>query len=182
MKPVSPDLTAAVRAGSSHMVYLAKIDHPTGMVYLNSGVLPVEWDGETYVALGKMGAVTGISQSMDGKSQEVVMSMAAPLLDDTAQDIISESVAGREAFIWQSFLTPEWQVIPDPIQLANITMDGLEVAIDEGGSQTLQIRGYMTQFAARRVMPVYYSNEAQQDEFPGDTGMDRMAELADKVI
>jgi hypothetical protein len=169
-------------SGGMNTVYLAEIDHPAGITRLNSGVTPVERGGQIFKALGKMGTVSGITQRMDGRSQEVVMSLASPTLDDDSEDIISQSVAGRFAFVWQAFLTPEWQIIGEPIQLANITMDSQEVSVDDSGNQVFQIKGYMTQFAARRVMPVYYSNETQQAEFPGDTGMDRIASLADKVI
>lgn len=182
MKPVHPDLRAAIMGGGMNTVYLAEIDHPAGVTRLNSGVTPITWNGNVFSALGKMGSVSGITQSMDSRSQEVVLSLASPTLDEDSEDIISQSVAGRFAFVWQAFLTPEWQVIGDPVQLANITMDSQEVAVDDGGNQVFQIKGYMTQFAARRVMPVYYSNETQQAEFPGDTGMDRIAALADKVI
>lgn len=182
MKTVSPDLYAAIMARSCRTVYLAEIDHPTGVVRLNSGVLPVTWGGNTFVALGKMGAVQGMAQSMDGRSQEVTLLMAAPALDDDAQDIVSQPVSGRTAKVWQAFLNDDWTVIGSPIVMADITMDGLEVTADEGGMQVLSIKGYMTQYAARRVMPVFYSNESQQAEFPGDTGFDRMAGLADKIV
>jgi hypothetical protein len=182
MKDVSPELRAAILGANCNTVYLCEIDHPTGIVRLNSGVLPVVWGGYTFKALGVLGSVTGLTQSMSPQSQEVVLSLASPMLDDDSSNIISQSVAGRFAFVWQSFLTPEWKPISDGIQLANITMDSLDVSIEESGQQALQIKGYMTQFAARRVMPVYYSNENQQARFPGDTGFDRMAELADKAI
>lgn len=182
MRDVSPELRAAILSSSCNTVYLCEIDHPTGVVRLNSGVLPVVWNGDTFKAMGKLGSVSGITQSMSAQSQEVIMTLASPVLDADSANIISQSVAGRFAFIWQAFLTPEWKIIGEPIQLANITMDGIDISIDESGHQALQIKGYMTQFAARRVMPVYYSNETQQARFPGDTGFDRMAELADKAI
>jgi hypothetical protein len=182
MKSVSPAMKAALLGGAVRTVYLCQIDHPTGMVYLNSGILPVTWNGQQWTALGTLGTITGMAQSRDAKSQQVTLTLAAPQLDAVAQDIISQSVAGRQAWVWQAFFTEDWQVIADPLLMADVTMDSLEVVIDDGGRQSLQIQGFMTQFAARRVMPVYYSNEEQQARFPGDTGMDRIAELADKVI
>lgn len=182
MKVLDAELRAVILPASSNTVYMAAIDHPTGMVRVNSGVLPVVWNGDTYLGLGKMGAVQGISQSMDNRSQEVTILMAAPLLDDDAQDIVSQPVRGRGATIWQAFLDDGWNVIGEPIELADITMDGLEVVAGDDGNQVLQIKGYMTQYAARRVMPVFYSNETQQAEFPGDTGFDRLAALADKIV
>jgi hypothetical protein len=182
MKNVLPELRQAILSPSQTMVDLCEIDHPAGIVRLNSGVLPVVWGGDTFIALGKLGAITGITQSMDSRSQEVVLSMASPTLDETAQQIVSMPVAGRFAWVWRAFLRSDWTVIGEPIQLANITMDALEVVIDESGQQSLQIKGFMTQFAARRVKTVYYSNETQISRFPGDTGLDRMAGLADKEL
>jgi hypothetical protein len=182
MKSLHPDLKAAIRSPSTQTVYLAEIDHPAGVGRYNSGVTSVMWGSDEFKALGKMGAVTGIKQTMAGRSQEVMIALASPKLDTESADIIAQSVTGHFAFVWQAFLTPEWQIIGEPIQLANITLDSQEVAVEESGAHVYQIKGYMTQFAARRSMPVYYSNETQQDDFPGDTGMDRMAELADKSI
>jgi hypothetical protein len=181
MKQVSAAVRAEILAPSTRMCDLAQIDHPSGMIYLCSGIMPVTWGALTFKSAGTMGSVSGIGQTVEARSQEVRLSLASPSFDTDALAIIGQPVQGRQAFIWRAFLTPDWQVIPDPIQLANITLDSVEFA-EGDGKQVLNLVGYMTQYAARRSMTVYHSNETQQARFPGDTGFDRMVALADKIV
>lgn len=186
MKKTSPMLKSILLGRGCNTVYLCEIDHPAGVVRLNSGVNSVFWGDDEFIALGKMGNITGLTQSMDMKSQEVTLSMAAPIMSDAAQQLLTQPVKGRLAFVWQAFLDDDWRVIEgipdDVIQLANITLDSVDVSIDESNVHVLSLKGYMTQHSARRAATVYYSNEWQQSRFPGDTGLDRMASLADKVV
>lgn len=181
MRDVSPDVLAELLSPSFRTVQILELDHPAGMVRVNSSLQNIDWNGNTFVALGKMGRVSGVKSTTAIRTQEVSIDMVGPLMDaDSLAIAQDENIQGRTAALRQAFLTTNGQVIEAPIFIADITMDVASVS-ESDGNQTLQISGYLTMFAARNGKAINYSNERQQARFPGDTGFDRLAGLADKV-
>ncbi len=182
MRSVTPQVLAEILSPSFRTLQLLELDHPAGLIRVNSGIKSIDWNGNTFVALGKMGRISGVKSSTAFRTQECMIELVGPLMDADSLAIAQDpNIQGRRATLWQAFFTANWEVIPDPLLIADITMDTVQVN-ESGGNQVLQITGYLTMFAARKGKAVHWSNERAQDKFPGDTGFDRMASLADKVV
>lgn len=181
MKTVTDGVRAEILSTSCRFVDMVEIDHPSGVVRLCNGVIPVWWNGNKFTAMGTLGRVTGIGYTTDLRAQEVTFEMAGPVLDVESLAVISQPVAGRLAAVYRAFLTPENQVIAEPVKLADVTLDTADIKAGDG-QHTVVLMGHQTMAGAGRGMSVYYSNERQQTDFAGDTGFDQMANLADKKV
>lgn len=182
MKTLTPELEAALESGSLKVVVLAEIDHPAGFVRLHSGIGSLVFDGNTFTGAGALGSIEGIGETAELRTTETRYSLVAPQLDDDAMAIVLQSPRGRAIKAWLALLDTDWNVI-DAIQLDHSIIENIESEVGDDGIQVLSLPATSAIFDFIRAISTAITNEAQQNDFPGDTGFDRMpTEVADKEL
>lgn len=183
MKTLTPDFAAALEGGSLKLGVLVEIDHPAGFVRLWSGIGSLAWNGNSFKGVGALGKIEGIGETTDIRTTETRYALIAPALDDDAKAIVMQSPRGRSVKAWAALLDDNWAVIPEPIQLDHSLIENIESSVGADGIQVLSLPATSAIFDFIRPSGAAITNEAQQTEFPGDTGFDRMpTEVADKEL
>jgi hypothetical protein len=183
MKTLTPEYEAALESGDLKLAVLVEIDHPAGFVRLHSGIGSLVWNGNTYKGVGALGRIEGIGETADIRTTETRYSLIAPALDADAMAIVMQSPRGRAVKAWLALMDESWAVIQSPIQLDHSIIENIESAVGADGIQILSLPATSAIFDFIRPSGAAITNEAQQNDFPGDTGFDRMpTEVADKEL
>lgn len=183
MKTLTPEFELALEQGSLTPIVLVEIDHPAGFVRFHSGIGTVEYNGFSWKGAGALGSIEGIGETAEVRTTETRYSLISPHLSDDAMAIVLQSPRGRDIKAWLGLLDEEWNVIQDAIQLDHSIIENIEADVGDDGLQVLSLPATSAVFDFIRATAMAITNEAQQNEFPGDTGFDRMpTEVADKEL
>jgi len=183
LRDLTPEFELALESGALILAVLVEIDHPAGFVRVWSGIGSLVYNGNTYKGVGVLGRIEGIGETAEVRTTETRYSLIAPQLDADAMAIVLQSCRGRLIKSWLALLDDEWNIIPDPVQLDESIIDNTESKISTDGTQIISMPATSAMFDFHRATSFAITNEQQQNDFPGDTGLDRMpTEVADKEL
>ena len=93
---------------------------------------------------------------------------------------LNEKYQGRKAIVYKGYLDIGLQLLDDPILVFQGTMDTQEIEIGRVGSIKLSIVNRIADWEKNRTRR--HNNDDQQDEFPGDKGMEFVERSVEKQI
>jgi len=184
---MSRNLTAAmVTALSSNTVqpvFFAKFefpsDDPTSHVFLWTGKGDKTWNGDTYSGLGDLGNLSFPQENSQGATGGVVFGINGIPSNNTSL-ALTENYQNFPCYVWLGALDDSGSIIADPYLMFSGLMDVMEMTDDGSSAEiTLKAEGF-----AYGVGPsnARYTDEDQQREFPGDTGLEFVAGLQSKEV
>jgi len=94
---------------------------------------------------------------------------------------IEEAQQGKPGRVWLGLLTPEREIISDPVQAFTGRLDVPEIA-DSGESCTVTISYENRLIDLGTARNWRYTHESQQVLAPGDRGFEFVAAIQDKAI
>jgi hypothetical protein len=151
----------------------------SGTVYLWSGVGPKVWNGHTWLGAGKLAGLSGISES-GGMNADGLVCTLSGIPNDLLTKALSELRHSKKGTLWFAYLDAGDAVIPDPYQLFSGVVDA---AVVRRGRKTSTIAiTYENRSIDGRARSRRYTNEDQQIDFPGDTGLRYINDLQDKTL
>jgi hypothetical protein len=166
MKQLTPAVKAAILSKSTRHGFLAKIDTFAGFKYFWSGIGTLAFDGQSWIGLGALGRISGMGETVEVRTTETRYELSGISDNPALSDFLSEPIRGKIARAWIAFMTADFEVIPDPIQIDESILDVAAQHIGEDLLSVLSLIGTSAIF-----------------DFPGDTGFDRVpTEVADKQV
>lgn len=176
-------LTSAVEAAllAEHvaLVAFAELDFASGFVRATTCAYDVVWNTYTWTGLGNLAGIEAIGESSEFFAHGVALRLSGipPAMVSTAR---TEHYQGRAARIWIAPLDGSHQVIADPFLAWVGRMDVMTIEMGKTATITVSTE---TRFADwDRPRTRLYSDADQQAEYPGDTGMSRLEQLAEKTL
>lgn len=183
MRTLTTQIENELISRSVRIGILVFINHPSGDVRVWSGLGTIQWDGFSWIGLGKLGRIQGIGETTEIRTSETQYQLAGVTIDATAAQIIAQPIYDREAKTWLAFLSENMAVLPDPILIDQSNLDYAQAMVDEDLRQWLTLFGRSAIYDFRRPTRIFITNEQQQFEHAGDTGFDRIpTEVVDKEI
>jgi hypothetical protein len=155
----------------------------TGQLRTNDGYL---WDG-----LGRIGAVSGIEQAVNGEAPEVTFTLSGVdnQLVRLARDEFDTECKGRLITVLLQFFGTDDPDDPDnqrpldlPFPFASARALTPEFTFGEGDERSITIRCESLFSLRARPRAALYTDADQQRRFPGDLGFAFVASLKNKVI
>lgn len=169
--------TAANSAANSRqkaLLIFAEFDLPDGFVRVTNAAGDVTWDSKTWRGVGKMGSVDQAREVLNVEAVGMKFSLSG-----VDQDFIDASMGaayqGRTARMWLGFIE-SGAIVADPVLLVVGRMDVM--AITDGPVSTVSISTETRLAAWERPLIRRFSDSDQQSEFPGDLGLQYIAEFA----
>lgn len=183
MKTISLEMDDALRSRAMRYGFLAEIETAGGTVRLWSGVGTLSWDGFDWLGLGRLGRISGMGETGEVRTVETRYELAGINDNDSLSDFLDTPVRGYLARAWLALMDEDGAVIADPIQIDETVLDTATVSVQDDLSSVLILTGNSAIFDFRRAKALGITNEQQQQDFPGDTGFDRVpTEVADKTV
>lgn len=180
MRTLTARQKAALRDPFTTIANVVEIGHPSGTVYVWSGVGTLEYGGNEYIGCGLIGTIGGIEQGSDPRINEVIAAMAGVPSD--VLGLIDADLKGREMSIYQALLTPDGRVIDDLLPVDVVDLDTQDTTADDDGTFIVSVRGQSGFWQLEKASLALWSPEQQKKDYAGDTGMDALATLEDLIV
>lgn len=172
-------LTEIAKSGLKPVVFL-QAQFVTGTVYLWSGLGTLSWNGQTWTGVGKLGSVSAVQETADNSATNLVISLSG-IPSDLVADVITEARTGFPVTLWLGAMDDNFSLIADPYQAFSGRMD-VPTMDESGETSTISITVENILVDLNRKRMVWYTDQAQQAEFPGDKGFEYVPQLQDLSI
>ena len=179
-RDITPAFATALADPSLRPVIFFEGQFATGWVRIWSGLGSVNWNGQTWAGAGSLLGLGGIDET-----GEVVAGGTAVSLSGVPLDLVSlaidEARQGLPGRIWLALLTPEQEVIADPVQAFSGRLDVPELQEDgETCRITISYESRLIDLGVARSWR--YTHESQQVLHPGDRGFEHVTAIQDREI
>jgi hypothetical protein len=151
----------------------------SGTVYLWSGVGTKTWNGHDWLGTGKLAGLSAISES-GGMNADGLVCTLSGIPNDLLTKALSELRHSKKGTLWFAYLDQNDAIVTDPFQLFSGVVDAAVVRRGRKSS-TIAIT-YENRSIDGRARSRRYTNEDQQIDFPGDTGLKYINDLQDKTL
>lgn len=149
------------------------------MAYI-SGFRSVSYGGKTYVPSGNLGSVSGPSEEAGVKSSGISISLSG-VKPEIVSLILSESYMGRPVYVHYAVTDESFNVDTDLIFLGfKGTIDSVSGTMGASASFTISAKSRLADW--ERPRRLRYTDADQQKLYPGDKGMEYIAQLSQKKI
>jgi hypothetical protein len=170
---------AAGKAEVVRPVLLVRLDFASGVVRATSAPFDIRMNGETYLGVGTLGAVSGVAEGaeLQGYAIELTLSGVPPeMVALTLQD----AYQGRDAQLYLGLLNDAHQLAGSPVLLFRGRMDTLDLQLGTTATLTLTVQSRLSDWERPRLLR--YTHEQQQADYPDDKGFEFIAQMAEKTI
>ena len=185
---MSRDATAAAESASqadiARPVLFAELDYASGFVRLNSTDRSLFFDSngdlsdEEFLGVGRLGSISATEESSELQASGVKMSLSG-----IPPEFISaafENAQGRTAKIWLGFLDGAYRVVADPVLVFSGLIDKSDIALGSEGKVTISVENRLVAWERPKVRR--YTNEDQQQLFPGDKAFEFVNPTVEKEL
>lgn len=167
-------LLTAISGAAFYPVVLVDIDWPGGRIRAHSNLGNIVWESQTYLGVGKFGAVNIPDEVMAGVPDEFTMALSVD--NSELSSYADTAIRGRPGTVYLGAVTERGgNVLIGAVDVASGTCDGMvlrsEVTGDDG--QTAVIYTLTVTFSTgpsyRTLAAIAHSNEDQMRAYPVDT-------------
>jgi hypothetical protein len=187
VRTITPELDAALRDGIVRPVFMFLIDHPLGALRLWTGVGTLDYDGAPWTGAGTLIGVSAVEDSTELQVTQVTFQLTLPDVDDDVLAMIAHPVSKIPVRLWEAYLDPDQNVIPNPIPRfvglgdpPRINDDPDEATGAVGRTVSLTVYGAIKNLTTPAKSML--SHEDQVARFPDDTGLSRMGSTANNQL
>lgn len=179
-RPITPAAEAESLKLGKDVALFAELEFDPATLRLWTGIGPIAWNGQTWQGVGVMGRIGGVNETMEIRAAGATMELSG-LNSDLLAAGLNEHYQNRPARVWLAFLDAGGQVIADPVLIFANRMDVMEVD-DQGDTSTIRLTTINNLIDLRRARAWRYTDQDQQQLFPGDTSLRFVARLQNKEI
>lgn len=169
---------AAAMATAVARVELLQLQFSGGVLRLASGDRDISYGGNVYFANGSLGDLPAAEETIDLKPRTVTLKLSganAALISTLRTTVWQYSRVDG----WLGFLDAAGNLVADPYSIApDLRASSALIALGEGTAEiTLEVEG--RELALLRNSAVLATDVSQRARYPGDTGMSKVAAIAD---
>lgn len=184
-RDLTVDLLAQLQAGTLKPVlfYKGEFDSGGSPAYLRlwSGYGSIEWDSQTWEGSGNLLSVSGIEETVEGRSVGFQVRISGIKPENLAIALAADASQYRPAWVWIGAINSADALVDDPYLSRAGLLDTVDM--DDAGETVSLIASYEDENAAllnprlRRWTP---EDQARTDA--SDRGFDDVAKLQDTVL
>jgi len=157
-------------------ILLAKAEFPSGDLNLWSGYGEITYDGDTYTGAGDLLQVSPAQETRDLQANAMDFTLSG-VPGELISIALAEEYQDRPITAWIGGLDTSGNLIT-PYPYFKGRMDTM--ALDEGGdTATINLTAENVLVTLQRPKVRRYTNEDQQDLYPGDKGLSQVTSLND---
>ncbi|EDM72250.1 hypothetical protein RAZWK3B_08371 [Roseobacter sp. AzwK-3b] len=179
-RDLSPAIAAALDERTLRPVLFFEGAFASGWVRIWSGAGEITWNDHIWTGVGSLLGIGPIEETQQVVASGTTVSLSAVPTEMVAL-AIDEAQQGKPGRVWLGLLTPEREIISDPVQAFTGRLDVPEIA-DSGESCTVTISYENRLIDLGTARNWRYTHESQQVLAPGDRGFEFVAAIQDKAI
>lgn len=179
MRDLTPGVSGAVQDGHVPALLLVELDFPSGFVRANTSAVNLEWDSHTWYGVGNVGGVDVIAEHSDLQMTGVSLSLTG-IPSEMIARVMGEHYQGRSCKLWFAPLDDNYIVLADPVLVFSGRIDASDIQLGDTAAISVTAESRLTDWERPRVRR--YTNEDQLAEYPGDRGLEYVAQMVEKTL
>lgn len=179
-RTISAVNATAAQAAAVYPVYFLKLGFDGGDVCLHTGLGDLAVGGDTYTGAGALGGIGAVDEDADLSRSTLELTLRG-LPADLVAAVLGEHYQGRPATLSLGYLDAATrQLVDAPLVLYRGRMD--TAAVEQGEELAVRLT-VESRFAAwDRPNARRYTDADQRLRFPGDRGLEFVAQTAEKPL
>jgi len=179
-RTLDADILTELPKANIQVALLVALDFESGFVRVWSGIGTLSFESQTFNGVGHLGSIAPIQESGAAVRANAITLQLSGIPSSLLSVALGSHYQGRNAKIWLGFFTTAWVLLDCAILFAG-RMDTMQ--IDEGpetSTITLTAESHLADLKRPRVRR--YTNEDQQQLYPGDLGFQYVESLQNAEI
>jgi hypothetical protein len=156
-----------------------EFDFPSGFLRLTNASHNFTWNGYTWYGAASVGSVAPVEEThtLEAKGCSFRVTGIDPA---NISRVVGEQYQGRDVRMWLAFLTDDYQMIADPVEIYYGRMDVPTIQLGKEATITLSTESHLVSWESPKVRRYNHSDQLQR--YPGDIGMEFVEQMAAKEI
>jgi len=177
---LSASMVTEVTTAQLAPVLLASLSFSTP-VYLWSGYGNLVYNSTTYLGLGTLGTISPLEETTDLAARGLTLRLSGVPTANVSL-ALTENYQGRECSIMFGALSPTaGTLIASPVTVFAGRMDVMQIT-DDGNTAEITMTAESKLMDFKRPREIRYTDEEQQQLFPGDVGLEFVNDIQEKAI
>jgi hypothetical protein len=149
-------------------------------VYVWNGLGIIPWNGQNWIGVGTLGAISNIEEGSNVEAKGISISMSG-LDPRLLVDVIQNYQLGLPVMVWLALFDSSNNLIPSPILSFSGRMDQPTLTVD-GTTCTISINCESKLIDMNVSCERRYTNDDQQLDYPGDRGFEFVNSIQEVTI
>ena len=179
-RSLSASMVTEVTTAQLAPVLLASLSFSTP-VYLWSGYGNLVYNSTTYLGLGTLGTISPLEETTDLAARGLTLRLSGVPTANVSL-ALTENYQGRECSIMFGALSPTaGTLIASPVTVFAGRMDVMQIT-DDGNTAEITMTAESKLMDFKRPREIRYTDEEQQQLFPGDVRLEFVNDIQEKAI
>jgi hypothetical protein len=179
-RSLSASMVTEVTTAQLAPVLLASLSFSTP-VYLWSGYGNLVYNSTTYLGIGTLGTISPLEETTDLAARGLTLRLSGVPTANVSL-ALTENYQGRECSIMFGALSPTaGTLIASPVTVFAGRMDVMQIT-DDGNTAEITMTAESKLMDFKRPREIRYTDEEQQQLFPGDVGLEFVNDIQEKAI
>ena len=171
--------SAVLNALSSEHVALvtfAKLEFPSGTLYVHNSIGTYTWGGEDWLGTGDLGEISQIEEGADVSPYKLTLSLSG-LDPNVSAAALTEDYYLQPVTVYLGVLDSSDDLIADPTVVWEGAMDQMIVSVGAESGDVISLTAESELARFNKASNLKYTSAQLQKDFAGDLGFDLMADI-----
>jgi hypothetical protein len=166
----------ALSAQHVALVTFAKLEFPSGTLYLHNSIGTYTWGGEDWLGTGDLGEISQIEEGSDISPYKITLTLSG--LDPTISGAaLTEDYYLQPVTVYLGALDSSDDLIADPTVIWEGAMDQMIVSVAASGGDSISLTAESELARFTNASNLKYTDVQLQSDFSGDLGFSLLADI-----
>ena len=171
----------ALSAGHVVLVTFAKLEFPSGTIYVHNSIGTYTWGGQDWLGTGDFGEISQIEEGADVSPYKITLTLSG--LDATISGAaLNEDYYMHPVSVYLGALDADDVLIADPTVVWEGAMDQMSITVGADGGDAIQLTAESELARFDKSSMKKYTHSQQQNDHSGDLFFEFMADIEDVKI
>jgi hypothetical protein len=171
---------SAIAANLVRVAFFGEFQFAGGTVRLWTGYGTITWNGHTWTGAGDFAGLSPVDETTEVGAAGLTFTLSG-IPSSTLAIALGDAYRGRKCTLWLAILDSTMATVVDAAQVFSGLMDVMKID-DAGETATISLQAESRLIDLGRPRTVRYTDQEQQNLFPGDLGLQYVAKLAEQPI
>ena len=163
----STAVNTALQAQNVNLVMFAKLEFPSGTLYVHNGLGTYTWDSQNWLGVGDLGSISKVEEGVDVSPYAITLTLSG--LDATISGAaLTEDYFMHPVTVYLGVLDSDDTLIDTPIQVWAGFMDQMNLTVGADGGDAIQLIAESELSRFDKSKNLMYTNANQQQRYSGD--------------
>ena len=171
----------ALSAQHVALVTFAKLEFPSGTLYVHNSIGTYTWGGQDWLGTGDLGQISTIEEGADVSPYKITLSLSG-LDPDISAAALTEDYYLQPVTVYLGVLDTSDDLIADPTIVWEGAMDQMELSVGARGGDAIVLTAESELARFDKASNLKYTDAQLQTDSAGSLGFEFMADIAGAKI